>query len=117
MHLTDILPDEVKSNVPRFRAAKMLHTALGRPTGSNPSSGVCATAAAVWLENKVYRAVCAVAIETSNQANSQLAAQSSSTASKGSGGDTTVTTQGAGSAFNKYLANITRLTFALQVIA
>ena len=116
MHLTDVLPDEVKSNVPRFRAAKMLHTALGRPTGSGPTSGVCATAAAVWLENKVYRAVCAVAIETSNQANSQHAAQSSSTVhSKGSGGDTTVTTQGAGSAFNKYLANITRLTFALQV--
>ena len=118
MHLTDVLPDEVKSSVPRFRAAKMLHTALGRPTGTGPTSGVCATAAAVWLENKVYRAVCAVAIETSNQANSQHAAQSSSTVqSKGGsgGGDTTVTTQGAGSAFNKYLANVTRLTFALQV--
>ena len=78
----------------------------------------------MWLEGKLYRALCAVAMEVNTQA---LAATSSSWSKRDflspkgtgtgplAGGDATIATQGAGSAFNKYLANVTRLTFALQV--
>ena len=111
-----VLPEGVRGSIARSRGVRMLHTVLGvaSPRGSS---------AAVWLEDRVYHSLCAVAIETSNQANQ--ANQASSSGSKGensrggltaAGGDTTLTTQGAGSAFNRYLANITRLTFALQVL-
>ena len=78
----------------------------------------------MWLEGKLYKALCAVAMEVNTQA---LAATSSSWSKRDflspkgtgtgplAGGDATIATQGAGSAFNKYLANVTRLTFALQV--
>jgi hypothetical protein len=94
----------------------MLQMSLGRSI--RPSRDICTTTAAIWLEGKVFDALCAAAIQTSNYANTQQASQNSTmsaTASKLASGDTTATTQGAGSAFNRYLANVTRLTFALQV--
>ena len=93
----------------------------------NKSSPSRAYLAAIWFEGKIYKSLCAVAMEVNTQA---LAATNSSLSKneflspKGTGtgtgtvavGDATIATQGAGSAFNKYLANVTRLTFALQVI-
>ena len=94
----------------------MLYCAFSK---SSPSR---ACFAAMWLEGKLYKALCAVAMEVNTQA---LAATSSSWSKRDflspkvtgtlAGGDATIATQGAGSAFNKYLANVTRLTFALQV--
>ena len=98
----------------------MLYCAFSK---SSPSR---ACYAAMWLEGKLYKALCAVAMEVNTQA---LAATSSSWSKRDflspkgtgtgtvplAGGDATIATQGAGSAFNKYLANVTRLTFALQV--
>lgn len=117
LHATELLPEEVKSSVARSRCVRMLQTSLGRSI--RPSRPICTTTAAIWLEGKVFDALCAAAIQTSNYANTQQASLNSAlpvTASKLGSGDTTATTQGAGSAFNRYLANVTRLTFALQVI-
>ena len=119
----DILPECVKNNIGRSRAVRMLYSAFNK---SSPSR---AYLAAIWFEGKIYKSLCAVAMEVNTQA---LAATNSSLSKndflspKGTGtgtgtgtvavGDATIATQGAGSAFNKYLANVTRLTFALQVI-
>jgi hypothetical protein len=120
----ELLPDEVKISVARSRSVRMLQSSLGR--SFRPSRPICTTTAAIWLEGKVFEALCAVAIQSSNYVNTttQQASLNSAlpvTASKsgsGSGsGDTMTTAQGAGSAFNRYLANVTRLTFALQVLS
>ena len=122
----ELLPDEVKSSVARSRSVRMLQSSLGR--SFRPSRPICTTTAAIWLEGKVYEALCAVAVQSGNYMNTttQQASLNSAlpvTASKsgsgsGSGsGDTMTTAQGAGSAFNRYLANVTRLTFALQVLS
>lgn len=114
---TDLLPEGVRNNISRSRAVRMLQSALSELSPSK------AWYAAIWLESRVYKALCATAMEISSQA---FAATSSSwnkgdpTSSKITGagtgtGDATIATQGAGSAFNKYLAHVTRLTFALQV--
>jgi hypothetical protein len=118
----ELLPDEVKISVARSRSVRMLQSSLGR--SFRPSRPICTTTAAIWLEGKVYEALCAVAVQSGNYMNTttQQASLNSAlpvTASKsGSGlGDAMTTAQGAGSAFNKYLANVTRLTFALQVLS
>lgn len=133
MYLSELLPEEVKESVARSRAVRMLHTTLGHSMRLSTSKAICATAAAVWLEEKVYEALCAQAIENSNQTTTQPAHQSlpvstsrSDLSSSGggvgvvsrplNGGEATVATHTAVSAFNRYLANVTRLTFALQVI-
>ena len=134
MYLSELLPEEVKESVARSRAVRMLQTTLGHSMRLSTSKAICATAAAVWLEGKVYEALCAQAIENSNQATTQHAPQSlpvstsrsdlsSSGAGAGggvvsrplNGGEAVVATHTAVSAFNRYLANVTRLTFALQV--
>ena len=130
--LAELLPEEVKGSVARSRAVRMLQTTFGQPIRLSTSKTVCATAAAVWLEGKVYEALCAQAIENSNQATTQQTSQSlpvstsrSDLSSSGAvggiisrssnGGEAAVATHTAVSAFNRYLANVTRLTFALQV--
>lgn len=137
MYLSELLPEEVKESVARSRAVRMLQTTLGHSMRLSTSKTICATAAAVWLEGKVYEALCAQAIENSNQATTQHAPQSLPTSTSRSdlssagagggtgggvvsrplnGGEAIVATHTAVSAFNRYLANVTRLTFALQVI-
>ena len=144
--VVEVLPEEVNGSVARSRAVRMLQTTLGHSMRLSISKTVCATTAAVWLESKVYEALCAQAIENSNQTTSQHVPHSlpsstsrgdlsSSGAGVGSGagagaiggtstgtgarpsngGEAAVATHTAVSAFNRYLANVTRLTFALQV--
>lgn len=136
--VVEVLPEEVKGSVARSRAVRMLQTTLGHSMRLSTSKTVCATTAAVWLEGKVYEALCAQAIENSNQTTSQHVPHSlPSSTSRGdlsssgagagavggtgtgarpsNGGEAAVATHTAVSAFNRYLANVTRLTFALQV--
>jgi hypothetical protein len=136
--VVEVLPEEVKGSVARSRAVRMLQTTLGHSMRLSTSKTVCATTAAVWLESKVYEALCAQAIENSNQTTSQHVPHSlTSSTSRGdlsssgagagavggagtgarpsNGGEAAVATHTAVSAFNRYLANVTRLTFALQV--
>jgi hypothetical protein len=103
----------------------MLQTGLG---SSVPSSSARNTqkiaAAAIWLEERVYRTLCAVAIETNNQALSLASAsvpctvlgspEETAPSSLPGGEDTIASALGAGSALNRYLASITRLSFSLQ---
>jgi hypothetical protein len=140
--VAEVLPEEVKGSVARSRAVRMLQTTLGHSMRLSTSKTVCATTAAVWLEGKVYEALCAQAIENSNHTILQHAPNSlPSSTSRGdlsssgagagagavggtgtstglrpsNGGEAAVATHTAVSAFNRYLANVTRLTFALQV--
>jgi hypothetical protein len=138
--VVEVLPEEVKGSVARSRAVRMLQTTLGHSMPLSTSTTVCATTAAVWLEGKVYEALCAQAIENSNQTTSQnlphslpsstsrgdlsssgagagaVGGTSTSTGARPfNGGEAAVATHTAVSAFNRYLANVTRLTFALQV--
>jgi hypothetical protein len=124
--VVEVLPEEVKGSVARSRAVRMLQTTLGHSMRLSTSKTVCATTAAVWLEGKVYEALCAQAIENSNQTTSQHVPHS--LPSSTSRGDLSSSGAGAGAGavggtgtstgarpFNGYLANVTRLTFALQV--
>lgn len=136
--VAEVLPEEVKGSIARSRAVRMLQTTLGHSMRLSTSKTVCATTAAVWLEGKVYETLCAQAIENSNQTTSQHVPHSlPSSTSRGdlsssgagasavggtstgartsNGGEAAVATHTAVSAFNRYLANVTRLTFALQV--
>ena len=133
--LSEVLPEEVKESVARSRAVRMLQTTLGHSMRLSTSRVVCATSAAVWLEGKVYEALCSQAIENSNQTTTQHVPQSLPTSTSRSdlstagavavaggtrpsnGGEAAIATHTAVSAFNRYLANVTRLTFALQVMS
>ena len=60
--VSDDLPEEVRSSTARCRAVRMLQAALH---SAAPSKSI---SVAVWLEGKLYKLLCAVAIEVSNQA-------------------------------------------------
>lgn len=111
--LNELLPESVKVSIVRSRSVKMLLCALALVQDDD----IIRTA--IWLEDRIYEALCATAIQTNNQVLSLASSLTPATAGVVGGGkiggDATAASQGAGSAFNRYLATVTRLTFALQM--
>jgi hypothetical protein len=116
--LNYLLPESVKSSIVRSRSVKMLLCALKLVQDDD----VIRTA--IWLEDRIYETLCATAIQANNQVLPSVSSLTPATVGSGggsgvgvgtSGGDATAISQGAGSAFNRYLATVTRLTFALQM--
>jgi hypothetical protein len=111
--LNELLPESVKVSIVRSRSVKMLLCALALVQDDD------IIRSAIWLEDRIYETLCATAIQANNQilslASSLTPASAGVVGGGKTGGDATAASQGAGSAFNKYLATVTRLTFALQM--
>ena len=86
--ISDDLPEEVRSSTARCRAVRMLQAALHN---ASPSKSI---SVAVWLEGKLYKLLCAVAIEVSNQAISAVNSSSNTNGNSNSNSNSNSSSNG-----------------------